>query len=181
MELRLRRPFNDKKPAVHASLVFIFLLSSSCALLNPNPNRAQAKETSIPVLETFTTDYCSEWPDGNMDDPKRWASCCFNHDIHYWIGGTEEQRKASDFELKECVKTTGESLGSFLMYTGVRIGGRPGNASWAWGYGWTLDRKYFELSNEDKINAAKLLKESKHNKDADEKKIINTFIEKNLY
>lgn len=115
-----------------------------------------------------------------MNNPKQWANCCFNHDIHYWIGGTEEQRKASDLELKECVKMTGESLGSFLMYTGVRIGGRPGNTRWAWGYGWTLDREYFELKNDDKMNAAKLLRESKHNKDADEKKIINTFIEKNL-
>lgn len=66
------------------------------------------------------------------------------------------------------------------MYAGVRLGGRPGNASWAWGYGWTVDRKYFELSSEEKTTATKLLRESKHNEDVDEKNIINTFIEKNL-
>lgn len=180
MELPLHVRFNDKRPVVHASLVFMLFLFSSCALLNPNPNRAHLSDKTTPVLKPFTTDYCSEWPDGKSADPKLWADCCFNHDIHYWIGGTQEQRKASDLELKQCVKMTGESLGSFFMYVGVRLGGLPGNARWAWGYGWTVDRKYFELSDDEKIHAAELLKESRHNKNADEKKIISTFIEKNL-
>lgn len=75
---------------------------------------------------------------------------------------------------------TGASLSGFLMYIGVRIGGQPGNASWAWGYGWTKDRKYFELNEAEKLRAKTLLKRFNENKNADEEKIISTFIKKNL-
>jgi hypothetical protein len=153
---------------------------SSCAFLNPNPNRKQELANQGLTLRPFTTDYCSEWPDGQITDPKLWADCCFAHDLHYWIGGTVDQRKQSDIELKSCVKNFSDSLNGFLMYMGVRMGGDPGNASYAWGYGWTLDRKYFELAPADKLQARELLKTTQHNDDLKEKAIIDNFIEKNL-
>ena len=163
-----------------APLLLSLLLLSSCALLRPNPNREALAEEASLTLEPFTTDYCSEWPDGEITDPKLWAECCFTHDLHYWLGGTESEREVSDINLQECVKMTGASLNSFLMYIGVRIGGLPGNTSWAWGYGWTKDRKYFELNDEEKLRAKILLEKFNKNKNADEQKIISTFIEKNL-
>ena len=134
----------------------------------------------MPVLKPFSTDYCSEWPDGKSGQPKLWANCCFSHDLHYWLGGNQEQRKIADLDLRQCVKMTGEQLESYIMYIGVRMAGLPGNAVWAWGYGWTADKEYFELTKKEKIRAAELLKLSIHNKNSEKQKVINLFIENNL-
>lgn len=158
------------------TLVFSFY---SCALLHPNPNREEKLVASVGlVLKPFTTDYCSEWPDGRILDPDLWAGCCFTHDLNYWVGGTEEDRKIADIELKSCVKNYSDSLNSFLMYMGVRMGGDPGDASYSWGYGWTQDRKYFERSAEVKKLARDLLQASELNNKKKEKKLINKFLEK---
>lgn len=159
------------------NIVFLFfvLLFSSCALFSPNPNRQESK--TFLALKPFTTDYCSEWPDGKAANPRQWADCCFTHDLNYWIGGSEAQRKNADQELKSCVKITGETLGSFLMYIGVRIGGHPGNASYAWGYGWTQDRKYSLLSEDEKERAKDLLKSNDHYQNEKERKLVDSFIE----
>lgn len=161
-------------------IILMFLNISACALLNPNPNRTRNNLAEPLILKEFSSDYCSEWPDGRIDDPKLWATCCFAHDLSYWIGGTEQDRLASDKELKVCVRNSSDSLNGFLMYTGVRIGGDPGEASYAWGYGWTHDRKYFQLSKDDKERAKTLLQSSNYNKDEKEKKVISSFIEKKL-
>jgi succinate dehydrogenase flavin-adding protein (antitoxin of CptAB toxin-antitoxin module) len=166
----------------HLAILFsIIFISSSCALLNPNPNRKEPIAELPLTLSPFTTDYCSEWPDGKSTDPKQWALCCFTHDLNYWVGGNEEQRKLADEELKTCVKqTSSNSLNSFLMYIGVRMGGSPGDASYAWGYGWNKDRKYFQLSEDDKKKARELLEISDNNKNVKEKKLIHAFIKKHL-
>jgi hypothetical protein len=160
--------------------IIFMLLISSCALLHPNPNRNEKLISNELELKPFTSDYCSEWPDGRILDPKRWADCCFTHDLNYWIGGTESDRKQSDVELKSCVKNFSDSLNSFLMYTGVRLGGDPGEASYAWGYGWTKDRKYFERTSSDISKARELLQASDYNKNKKEKDLIEKFIEQKL-
>nr|BDT29416.1 hypothetical protein BHI3_28820 [Bacteriovorax sp. HI3] len=162
-------------------LTLLLLLSlSSCALLSPNPIRQNEHLNESPVLVPFTTDYCSEWPDGKKENPEQWAGCCFTHDLHYWIGGTDDERKKSDEELKECVKMTGSSLSGFLMYIGVRFGGRPGDASYSWGYGWTKGREYAPISKEQAEKARGLLMKSERNKNKKEKKLIDDFVKNSL-
>lgn len=153
---------------------------SSCAFFSPNPNRQDDLVRQGLNLKPFTSDYCSEWPDGKITDPNQWAECCFTHDISYWIGGTKDERIAADKELKKCVRESSDSLNSFLMYIGVRMGGNPGNASYAWGYGWTQDRDYFELDSGEAQKARDLLLTSDLNKNEQEKGLINVFIEQIL-
>jgi len=84
----------------------------------------------------FTTDGCSLWPDG------AWRSCCVEHDIAYWCGGTRDARLAADRQLRECVRRKSAPTNSQLMYYGVRVGGHPlWPFSWRWGYGfsWPFD------------------------------------------
>lgn len=158
---------------------FLLITLSSCALLNPNPNRDVT--TSHPVLELrpFTTDYCSDFPEGNFSNPNQWKSCCFVHDLHYWIGGTETERKNSDLELQQCVKNSGSSVDAFLMYIGVRMGGEPGEASYSWGYGWTIKRDYQKIYPRDIQHAVKLLESSKYN-NKETLKFIKDVLEKRI-
>ena len=77
-------------------------------------------------------------PDGG------WAACCFEHDIAYWCGGSREQRKAADRDLRDCVARSGESsaFANFVRLT-VTIGGAPWLPfPWRWGYGWKPGRGY---------------------------------------
>jgi len=88
----------------------------------------------------FTTDGCSEWPDGS------WVNCCVEHDIAYWCGGSCEDRERADTALRQCVADTGSEYMSTLMYLGVRAGGPPWYpAPFRWGYGWDWPRGYDRL------------------------------------
>jgi hypothetical protein len=78
----------------------------------------------------FTSDGCSRWPDDS------WVACCIAHDIAYWCGGSEQDRKNADQELMRCVNADTQGMGN-LLYAGVRIGGMPWwPTPWRWGYGW---------------------------------------------
>lgn len=78
----------------------------------------------------FTTDGCSRWP----DDP--WLACCIVHDIAYWCGGSEQDRKDADQEFMQCVNNKMGIMGN-IMYPGIRMGGSPWFPTpWRWGYGW---------------------------------------------
>lgn len=95
----------------------------------------------------FRSDGCTFSPDGV------WRQCCDAHDRDYWMGGTREERLASDERLRKCIYETiidvgwpsnpkswlgrfwykhlsprlseheTASLVSQLYYRGVRIGG----------------------------------------------------------
>lgn len=97
-------------------------------------------------LAPFTTDGCSMFFDGN------WRECCAVHDIAYWKGGTEFEKKASDQALSDCVAKKsflGKSLGK-SMQVGVYFGGSPALPdSWRWGYGWNYSRPYGSLDTEE--------------------------------
>ena len=160
--------------------LLVMMTFTSCALFSPNPNRKKDLAPQGLILQPFTTDHCSKWPNGNPTDPKQWADCCFVHDLSYWVGGSEKERAKADDDLKECVEDVSDSINGLLMYTGVRLGGKPGDASYSWGYGWTQDREYFELHPQDAIRAKELLLEAKLNKNDKEKNIINVFIERIL-
>ncbi len=89
----------------------------------------------------FTTDGCSRWPDND------WVSCCISHDISYWCGGSEDERKEADRELMRCVNDKKEFMGD-IIYLGVRLGGHPWLPTpWRWGYGWDIWPGRYEKSS----------------------------------
>ena len=78
----------------------------------------------------FRSDGCSLWLDGD------WATCCVQHDVVYWCGGTAEERRQADENLRECVATRAPSWFAGLTWLGVRVGGHPlFPAPYRWGYG----------------------------------------------
>jgi hypothetical protein len=88
---------------------------------------------------TFTTDGCTLWPDG------AWQSCCVDHDMVYWCGGSAAERCGADDQLRRCgAEHDGGALAG-IMYWGVRVGGHPWlPTSWRWGYGWPWPHGYAE-------------------------------------
>ncbi len=116
-------------------------------------------------LSPFASDGCSLFPDSSVIIKKDWCECCFQHDVAYWQGGTEQQRKQADTMLKQCVsQKTGDEALANVMYEGVRIGGSPYFYNWyRWGYGWFyLDKgreKYQTLTETEQRQAKKLIKQ----------------------
>ncbi len=107
------------------------------------------------TIRPFYSDGCSLFPDGKVGDRRLWCECCFRHDIAYWRGGTAEERKASDQELRSCVyeKTKDPRLAA-VMYDGVRLGGSPVFVNWyRWAYGWPYGRGYKPLTDEERAQA----------------------------
>jgi len=41
-------------------------------------------------IKPFTSDGCSMFPDGTLEQKELWLSCCTAHDYAYWQGGTSE-------------------------------------------------------------------------------------------
>lgn len=122
------------------------------------------------TLKPFTSDGCSAFPDGTIDQKYLWLKCCQRHDFDYWQGGTYQQRLASDQQLKKCVSEVGEPTIAALMLAGVRVGGTPYlPTSFRWGYGWNYPRLYGKLSIEELAQVAKL----STNLYSDEKKVKN--------
>ena len=112
-------------------------------------------------LHDFTSDGCSLFPDGDLKDRALWCDCCLAHDISYWRGGTEAERKRADELLRHCVfKRTGSKALSDLMYDGVRTGGHPAFPTWyRWGYGWKYGKSYAPLTNQEKQEASRKLED----------------------
>ena len=102
-------------------------------------------------LADFTSDGCSLFVDGTFEKPELWKECCLLHDMAYWRGGTEEERKQADLAFKACVeKKTGDAALANLMYEAVRAGGAPHFPTWyRWGYGWPIGRGYKALTPEE--------------------------------
>jgi hypothetical protein len=112
-------------------------------------------------LRPFSSDGCSLFPDSSLVSSDDWCSCCYEHDIAYWRGGTEQEREAADLKFRSCVagKTQNETL-AMLMYEGVKLGGSPYFYSWyRWGYGWDFDRKYEALTVSENELADRLFEE----------------------
>lgn len=128
-------------------LLFLILLSTT----------AIAK----PQLNPFQSDGCSRWPDGSIFDSTLWKNCCFEHDVHYWMGGTEEERLAADEGLRQCVGNKVHMMAGWVMYSGVRIGGDASyETPYRWGYGWNYQRGYGRLTLFEKKMAENELNKS---------------------
>jgi len=86
----------------------------------------------------FTSDGCSKSPDGN------WVSCCMEHDISYWCGGTKQDRLDADNKLQQCIAHKGHPIyGWVANKLGVQVGGSPlWPTSFRWGYGWPYPYEY---------------------------------------
>jgi len=116
---------------------------------------------SASVLHDFKSDGCSLFPDGNLEHRGLWCDCCFAHDIAYWQGGTQEERKQADETLRDCVldRTHNKAL-AVLMYDGVRTGGHPVFPTWyRWAYGWSYGRGYKALTEDEQRQSREKLDE----------------------
>ncbi len=116
-------------------------------------------------LKAFSTDGCSEFPDGTLEHKTLWQKCCIQHDLAYWLGGTEQQRADADQALKVCVAAVGEPQIAAIMLAGVRVGGSPfWPTPYRWGYGWpywdgNVPRGYKALTEEE-LQQAEAMKTS---------------------
>jgi hypothetical protein len=111
------------------TVALAFSLSAGCAAQGP--------------LRPFTTDGCSDFPDGTSSHKTLWLGCCTEHDKAYWQGGTYDERRKADDELQRCVAKVGEPGIAALMLAGVRVGGSPyWPTRFRWGYGWPWPRGY---------------------------------------
>ena len=112
-------------------------------------------------LASFTTDGCSAFPDGTTAQGELWLDCCTRHDVAYWMGGSEIDRRQADEDLKNCVAAVGEPSIAKLMLAGVRVGGTPYlPTQFRWGYGWPFPRGYRTLSDQERAMVDKLKRES---------------------
>ena len=110
-------------------------------------------------LRDFTSDGCSLFPDGTISDGAKWCECCLLHDIAYWRGGTEEERKRSDEVLRDCVfDRSKQAVLAETMYLGVRAGGHPAfPTGYRWAYGWPYGRGYKPLLEDEQLQVLEKL------------------------
>ena len=107
----------------------------------------KCKRHDIPnnLPRPFTTDGCSHYPDGSIGGDNEWRECCLIHDMEYWCGGTRDERRKSDENLKQCVAKKGFPEQGKIMRWGTTIGGSPAYPfPWRWGYGWPWGHGYDE-------------------------------------
>ncbi len=112
------------------------------------------------VIAPFTSDGCSEFPDGPSQHKGLWLACCIHHDKAYWQGGTYKERSQADAALQQCVAAVGQPQIAKLMLAGVRAGGSPyWPTRFRWGYGWPWLRGYTALTAEERAQAQTALAE----------------------
>lgn len=117
--------------------------------------------TASSAIRPFSSDGCSLWPDGELSDRRLWCDCCFAHDMAYWRGGIEAERKQADEALRACVaEKTHDPRMPAVMYEGVRLGGSPVFPAWyRWGYGWPYGRGYQPLTHQERAQSREKLRE----------------------
>lgn len=109
-------------------------------------------------ITAFATDGCSSFPNGTPAQQHLWLSCCYQHDLAYWQGGTAQDRVAADEQLLQCVAAVGEPEIALLMLAGVRVGGSPYfPTKFRWGYGWPYPRGYRQATHDELQQIKQLL------------------------
>lgn len=107
-------------------------------------------------LRPFTSDGCSSSPDG-MSAKLEFLQCCVQHDLHYWKGGTAEQKQSADLEFKSCLDKNTNPTVTSIYYNSVRVGGNAKlGAPWSWGYGWTSSRAYAPHTPSESLEIEKM-------------------------
>ena len=113
-------------------------------------------DIAIADIKPFTSDGCSAFPDGTIEQKNLWLSCCEDHDVAYWVGGSFDERLAADKSLEACVEQVGEPEVAKLMLLGVRVGGSPYlPTKFRWGYGWPYFRGYKSISEKERLQIEK--------------------------
>ncbi|WP_370980861.1 FAD-binding oxidoreductase [Agaribacterium sp. ZY112] len=113
--------------------------------------------SSSSLLQPFSSDGCSAFPDGTFAQKQLWLRCCTEHDLAYWQGGSYAQRAQADAELRLCVAEVGEPEIAMLMLAGVRVGGSPYfPTQFRWAYGWPYGRFYQALTDAEKEQVNRL-------------------------
>lgn len=113
---------------------------------------------SAEEIRSFTSDGCSSFPNGTFQQQSLWLDCCVSHDLAYWKGGTEKERRQADQALQKCVAAVGEPMIAQLMLAGVRVGGSPDLPTpFRWGYGWPMGRGYKAINPNEKQQIKKQL------------------------
>lgn len=121
-------------------------------------------------LKIFTTDFCTGYAEGTRNEPKKWAHCCVEHDLNFWVGGTAEEREQADLGLKKCVAATGENEQAQIIYMGVRLGYySPYHIKeMRWGNGWLDEsRAHYQKLTKNEVDLIKLSLTHNPNVDSD--------------
>lgn len=101
-------------------------------------------------IDAFVSDRCSYYAEGTIAQNNLWCHCCVEHDLYYWMGGSETQRRDADAVFSRCIAETGASANAAIMWFGVRIAGGPNTkASYRWGFGWPYHSPYRVLNEEE--------------------------------
>lgn len=113
-------------------------------------------------VKPFTTDFCTSYPEGTRSRPDVWKHCCIEHDLYFWAGGSLEERKAADLNLKSCVEKTGEIEQARLIYLAVTIGGSSPIRfkTRQWGNAWSDRPRYLSLTEEETTEILQTLETS---------------------
>jgi hypothetical protein len=126
--------------------LWIIIFSLFCSIVNAD------------TLQPFNSDGCTLFPDGSFEEHKLWQSCCYEHDLSYWKGGTYQERLDADKTLQQCVSNKGMPKIALLMLVGVRIAGSPFvPVYFRWGYGWSYLRTYKKLTVLEQLQVEKLM------------------------
>lgn len=102
------------------------------------------------TLKPFITDGCTMFVDGTSSKPGLWRSCCVEHDLRYWYGGTESELDLADDQIKECVEKIAGKSWARVIYTGIRAGHySPIKNKYQWSWGWNQKKEKIPLTTEE--------------------------------
>lgn len=103
------------------------------------------------ALTAFSTDYCTNYPEGTREEPELWKVCCLEHDMYFWAGGTRADRDRADLGLRSCVEKRAGTSQANLMYYAIRAGSLSPikYPDKKWNNGWRERPDYQKLSEED--------------------------------
>jgi hypothetical protein len=101
-------------------------------------------------LLPFQSDGCTGWIDSSLG--RDYTSCCLEHDIKYWIGGTELEKLETDKALQKCVGKKSSKLMGTLMFVFVWMWGKLDSTDVTrWGNGWNYLRyRYQPVTDEER-------------------------------
>ena len=120
-----------------STIVVLFLLKIDQEFQPDDLAKLQQQARSMTernVPNEFTTDACTMFP--NKIDGIDLTDICIEHDMAYWAGGTEEQRRMADIKMRKAVSEKSKFLGE-IMYFLSRITGNakcPFPQKWGYGY-----------------------------------------------
>ena len=73
-------------------------------------------------LKAFETDGCTMFVDGTNSRPELWKTCCIEHDLRYWYGGSLSDMDEADNQIKICVEKVAGNAWAQVIYTGISAG-----------------------------------------------------------